>query len=55
MDTPLYIPADVALWLFIESGGDVESADAAYLRSLGSDLVLIAEDVPSASEVPAHE
>lgn len=49
MDTSLYIPADVALWLLIESGEDEHSDDAEYLRSLGRELVLIQEDGPSAS------
>jgi hypothetical protein len=43
MEAPLYIPADVALWLLIESGAPEDSPDAEYLRSLGKDLVLIEE------------
>lgn len=48
METPagksLYIPANVALWLLIESGADEASPDAVYLRGLGDELVLIQED-----------
>lgn len=40
----LYLPANVALWLLIESGMPEDDPDVEYLRSLGSDLVLIEED-----------
>lgn len=42
----LYLPANVALWLLLESGTPEDDPDAEYLRSLGTDLVLIQEDDP---------
>lgn len=40
---PLYIPADYALWLYLESGADENDADASYLRSLGAEMILITD------------
>ena len=55
MTSPLYLPADVALWLLLESGVEEESPDVAYLRSLGQELVLIQEGAPSAESMVVSE
>jgi hypothetical protein len=39
----LYLPANVALWLLLESGCEEDSPDVEYLRTLGDELVLIEE------------
>ena len=40
---PLYLPANVAMWLLIESGCDEHDPDVEYLRTLGDELELIEE------------
>jgi uncharacterized membrane-anchored protein len=41
----LYLPANVALWLLIESGASDNDPDVEYLKTLGDELVLIEEPV----------